>query len=141
MSPGRLNDLLLHTGSATAVLEELCRGPVHIRRLDSPAPPTRLQQPTTHRHVEIIHNQQTLSTAHLWYRQALLPEEMLKTLAETDTPFGRVVRPLNLRRQTLHTRLGNPGDSIALEHHAILTLPNGQAVAEVLEHYSWALIS
>ena len=139
-----LHEALLASDSATAVLEGLCRGPVTIQRLQASASshPQRLPPGpgTVHRHVALLCAGQPLSEANLWYRPGLLPPAMVAELADTDAPFGRVVRALGLRRHTLSARICAPGEPFALMHHAVLRDANERDVAEVAERYRWALL-
>ncbi len=141
-----LNAALLASDSATDVLERLCGGAVTVRHLtpDTPAAvPTVLQAatPILHRHVALCCGGLVLSHADLWFVPARLPEIIVRTLAETDLPFGHVVRGLGLRRRTLQARELPPGGPVALEHRAELTEPSGQPVAEVWERYCWGLVA
>lgn len=134
-----LHALLLESHSATAVLERLCGAPIRIRRLaaDLQARPERLGGQLEHRRVALICGDRVLSEADLWFRAELLPGAMVRALAETDAPFGRVVAPLGLRRRLTGSRFGVAGEAVALEHRAVLSLPGGADVAEVLERYGW----
>jgi hypothetical protein len=59
-----------------------------------------------YRHVRLSCGAHVLSEAHNWYNPALLTAEMNHLLATTDTPFGKVVAPLNFRREKLASRRG-----------------------------------
>ncbi len=139
-----LHAALLAADSATAVLERLCGGPIRIRRcaamFATPLSPALAGPPALHRRVELVFGDTILSNADLWYRPDLLPAAMARAIADTDTPFGRVVRGLGLRRRTLASRIGVPGDAACLEHRAVLVTPAGETLAEVFERYSWALV-
>ncbi len=138
-----LHDLLSQADSATAVLDRLCGRPVFIRRLATICPPAPTQlahTPILHRRVELVCGETALSQADLWYRPALLTADMVDALAATETPFGRVVGALGLRRQVLQARVCAPGEAHALEHRALLVSRSGEPVAEVHERYSWALV-
>jgi hypothetical protein len=78
----------------------------------------------------------------------------------SDTPFGKVVRPLHFQRHTLSAQLlwqplpaewdsgsGSPWPvqqagleltipAVVLEHRAVLTLPDGTPFSEVVESYT-----
>ena len=141
-----LQAALLASDSATAVLERICGAPVHIRRLAAPVPPPRpiaLPHPeeASHRRVALLCGARTLSEADLWYLPRALTPTMALAIAETDAPFGRVVRALALRRQTLAARLGEADAAVAVEHRALLCCPAGLAVAEVWERYGRELVS
>ncbi len=139
-----LHAALLAADSATAVLERLCGGPIRIRRCQAATPtplsPSLAAPPALHRRVELVFGATILSNADLWYRPDLLPPAMARAIAETDTPFGRVVQGLGLRRRTLASRIGTPGEAACLEHRAILVTTAGEIVAEVFERYGWALL-
>jgi hypothetical protein len=140
-SAAELHAALLGSDSATEVLQRICHAPVTIRRIAAPAPRPTAFDPdaATHRRVELVGEGLVLSEADLWFLPALLPPALVRTLAETDLPFGIVMRPLRLRRESITARLCNPSEPCAVEHRALLRLPDGQAVAEVWERYSWAL--
>ncbi len=139
-----LHAALLAADSATAVLEHLCGGPIRIRRRPAGFPPpltlSLATPPALHRRVELMFGDTVLSNADLWYRPDLLPPAMAHAIAETDIPFGRVVKGLGLRRRTLASHIGAPGDPACLEHRAVLVSASGETVAEVFERYSWALV-
>jgi chorismate-pyruvate lyase len=92
-----------------------------------------------YRHVRLSCGAHVLSEAHNWYNPALLTPEMNKLLATTDTPFGKAVAALNFRREPLATRRGPlpgcPANTI-LANRALLRLPDGRALALVLECYT-----
>lgn len=92
-----------------------------------------------YRHVRLSCGAHVLSEAHNWYNPALLTAEMNHLLATTDTPFGKVVAPLNFRREKLASRRGPlpgcPVDTI-LANRALLRLPDGRVLALVLECYT-----
>ncbi len=141
-----LNAALLASDSATEVLERLCGKAVTVRHLapNEPAPtPTVLHAAgiILHRHVALCCGCLVLSHADLWFVPARLPDGMVRTLAETDLPFGNVVRGLGLRRHTLRALELPPGSAVALEHRAMLTAPSGQPIAEVWERYCWGLVA
>ena len=86
----------------------------------------------------------TLSEAHNWYRPDLLTPAMNATLADTDTPFGKVVAPLHFTREALASVRGRgPGcpPGTVLTHRARLRLPDGQALAWVVECYQSAVLA
>ena len=143
-----LDQALLDSDSATAVLERLFGCPITIERLQSdPRPPDAEQRsrlnldPGTdwaHRSVQLQAGTRPLSQADLWYVPSRLHPDMAAALLATSTPFGRVVAALKPRRLTLSTRFGAPGDPIALHHHALLTIDiEGETtpIAEVQERY------
>ena len=114
----RLKADLLSNPSATQVLTQWCGA----RKLASPAviramrdkanekPATAevrallgagADEPIRYRRVKLMCGTHILSEADNWYRTGALTGAMNKTLDETDTPFGTVVRPLNFTRRTL----------------------------------------
>jgi chorismate-pyruvate lyase len=112
--------------------------------------------PLKYRRVTLFCGTHALSEADNWYVPERLTEEMNAVLVSTDEPFGRVVRPLEPRRQTISaTRLWQPlpkgwemappriDESIEksaipefiLEHRAVLVRSDGMPFAEVVENY------
>jgi chorismate-pyruvate lyase len=142
-----LHAALLVADSATEVLERFFPPPILIRLLRSGpcAPHPGLALPADanlfHRHVHLLSGTRELSEADIWYAPDHLTAEMRQLLATTALPFGRVVRPLGLRRTTLSARIGGPDEAVALEHRALLSTPQGDAVAEVWERYGRGLFA
>jgi chorismate-pyruvate lyase len=140
-----LHEKLLTSPSATAVLEELFGAPVVIRRLAcdplalTPWQRERLAptpaEPACHRRVMLLAAGKPVSEADLWYVPARLGAGMAEKLAETDEPFGAVVRPLRPSRETLATRICPPGEAVTLEHEALLRDRHGRPIALVMERY------
>jgi hypothetical protein len=98
-----------------------------------------------------------LSQADNWYVPSRLTPEMNKLLDTTDVPFGKVVQALHFRRHTLWSKVlwwplpegwelqgSAVGNELAtstmpallLEHKAVLTLPDGTPLSEVVESYT-----
>jgi hypothetical protein len=96
-----------------------------------------------------------MSHAENWYLPARLTAAMNRELDTTDAAFGRVVRGLTFRRRTLSSRLlmpflaartadEEPGwdgarpitPAHVLEHHAVLTLPDGTPFSVLVETYT-----
>ena len=98
-----------------------------------------------------------LSEADNWYVPGRLTPEMNRLLDSTDMPFGKVVQALHFRRHTLSARLlwlplpegwemntAEPGSGApdltvppqVLEHRAVLLLPDGTPLSEVVETYT-----
>jgi chorismate-pyruvate lyase len=102
-----------------------------------------------------------LSEADNWYVPARLTADMNRLLDTTDTPFGRVVQALHFQRHTIAAtmlwrplpegwELGRPasdspgidipGRLVApagvLQHRALLNLPDGKPISEVVETYT-----
>jgi hypothetical protein len=57
------------------------------------------------RHVRLVCGARVLSEADNWYVPARLTPDMNRRLDATDEPFGRVVKALGFRRQTLSAEL------------------------------------
>jgi hypothetical protein len=121
-------------------------------------------EPVRYRHVRLQCGGVLLSEADNWYIPARLTRAMNAALDSTDVPFGKVVAPLHFRRRTLAARLlwqplpegwemrGTEEDcgSVSaptqppaltlppalIEHRALLTLPDGTPLSEVVETYS-----
>jgi chorismate-pyruvate lyase len=98
-----------------------------------------------------------LSEADNWYVPGRLTPEMNRLLDTTDTPFGRVVKTLAFKRHTISAKVVSPvlpegweampparidgmGEPCLparlLEHRALLTLPDGTPLSEVVETYT-----
>ncbi len=169
-------DLLSHP-SATLTLERWCAThhlapePKLVARLvrgaDKPLPPedrTRLAvseaEKVRYRRVQLACGNKVLSEADNWYVPSRLTPEMNRQLDETDTPFGRVVRDLHFRRETLAATLlwsPLPADWAAagapdaagpprppahvLEHRAILYKDGDVPFSEVVETYTGEVLS
>jgi len=114
-------DLLSHP-SATLTLESWCAAhqlapsaKVVAERVHGDDPPlpedARAQlrigpdEPVRYRRVRLTCGEHVLSEADNWYVPSRLTEAMNHELDTTDTPFGKVVRPLHFRRQTLSAEL------------------------------------
>jgi chorismate-pyruvate lyase len=107
-----------------------------------------------------------LSEADNWYVPSRLTPQMNELLDSTDTPFGKVVLPLHFQRRTLSATLlwqplpkgwemqrpaGGPvasGDATpfrvpdkVLEHRAVLVLPDGMPISEVVETYTGSVLA
>jgi len=110
-----------------------------------------------HRRVRLHCGAMVLSEADNWYVPGRLTPEMNRLLDSTDLPFGKVVKALHFRRHTLSARLlwlplpegwemntAEPGGGApdltvpaqVLEHRAVLLLPDGTALSEVVETYT-----
>ncbi len=95
-----------------------------------------------------------LSEADNWYVPSRLTPQMNELLESTDTPFGKVAQPLHFQRHTLSATLlwqplpkgwemqGPAGaeplqvpDKV-LQHRAVLVLPDGTPISEVVETYT-----
>lgn len=169
-----LNRELLAQPSATLTLERWCgaRGigdPALVRAEreragEDPAPEevrallgADAQTPVRHRRVRLTCGAIVLSEADNYYRPDRLTAEMNAVLDATDTPFGKVVRPLDFRRRTLETRLlWQPADEpqpagaapgalamprFVLAHRAVLTLPDGTPFSALIERYTSGVLA
>ena len=113
------------------------------------------------RHVQLECGTLVLAEADNWYVPGRLTPAMNHELETTDAPFGVVVRALNFQRHTLSARLlwsplppswemqapgperaasQKPGvmqvPATVLEHHAVLTLPDGTPFSLLVETYT-----
>jgi chorismate-pyruvate lyase len=110
-----------------------------------------------YRRVRLLCGYAVLSEADNWYVPSRLSADMRERLNTTDVPFGKVVQALHFQRRTLSSkRLWRPlpdgwemmpateGDGAKtliiprrlLEHRALLTLPDGTPISEVVETYT-----
>ncbi len=115
-----------------------------------------------YRHVGLFCGDTLLSEADNWYVPDRLTQEMNRLLDETDTPFGRAVRSLDFRRETLSAKLlwsplpehwdVSPGPPPAsdgrieapgriLEHKAILRTGSGTPFSLVIETYTSGVLA
>ena len=175
-----LNAQILSSNSATLTLEQWCREhalaqpPVILaRRADtSTVPPTAAtradlqlvdQEVVRYRRVELTCGDHVLSVAENWYVPDRLTPDMNQQLDTTQTPFGKVVQPLQPHRETLAAHLlwaplpagWENGDFAAaptgrlplqlpaalFEHRAVLYAPDHRAIAEVHEVYQRDLLA
>jgi hypothetical protein len=79
-----------------------------------------------------------LSEADNWYRAGALTLAMNKTLDETDTPFGTVVRPLNFTRRTLDAVTNSDAETV-LRVRAVL-MAGTAPFSLVVENYRPAVL-
>src|SRR6516225_475979 len=135
-----------------------------VRTAEQPPTETQRQQlrvtltdPIRYRRVRLRCGTTVLSEADNWYVPARLTPEMNRLLDTTDTPFGRAVQPLHFQRHTISSEVlwqllpegweMKPAAGIAaahdlcsppqvLRHRALLTLPDGTPVSEVVETYT-----
>ncbi|MBY6240623.1 hypothetical protein [Methylosinus sp. Sm6] len=173
-----LNAELLAGRSATLVLEKWCADhhmaaePKIVARVapGSGTPPSDEQRArlgvgpdemVAHRRVALSCGTHTLSEADNWYVPARLTPEMNRALATSDTPFGKVVAPLQPSRRTFSVemlwsplpagwesrtreeiaRAYPPGARLeaphgVLEHRAIVHAADGRPISEVRETYT-----
>ena len=140
-----LSEELLASSSATQTLERRCPAQKIVAVLipSAPKPVSREQlqrlgvtaaDQVRYRHVELRCGAQVFSEADNWYVPARLTAEMNRLLETTDTPFGKVVRPLQPYRRTLETDFLH-GSRDVLRHRALLFTADDQPLAEVVEVY------
>lgn len=146
---------LAREAKVAAVLERGAEKPLDVngsRLLAIPA-----GEPVRYRHVRLVCGDKVLSEADNWYVPGRLTPEMNRMLDETDMPFGKAIRGLNFRRETLSARLlwrplperwemhalprpGPQGKLEApakiLEHRALLRKADGAPLALVAETYT-----
>jgi chorismate-pyruvate lyase len=118
-------------------------------------------EPIGYRRVKLSCGSVLLSEADNWYVPSRLTPEMNRILETTDSPFGKVVLPLKFQRHTLNSTMlwsalpehweMSPipiqplADSLQipeslLQHTAVLTLPDGTPISEVIETYKNGLL-
>lgn len=91
------------------------------------------------RHVRLVCGETVMSDARNWFVPARLTPEMNEALALTNAPFGKIVAPLQFKRERLKSMRGAatgcPKGTI-LSHRARLTLPDGRPISYLLECYT-----
>ena len=148
-----LNADLLGHPSSTLTLERWC-GAHHlasparvvarrVRGLEKPLPPEfrkslaiDANEPVKYRRVQLACGDHVLSEADNWYLPRRLTAAMNRQLDTTDTPFGKVVRPLHFRRKTLSAELlWSPLPAGGATLAAVATEPGALAIPHaVLRH-------
>jgi len=175
-----LNAKILASNSATGSLGQWCQAhhlaaePLIVaRRIDSlTEPPSPAQRETLevgahdlvrYRRVELSCGDHVLSIADNWYVPGRLTADMNRQLEGTQTPFGIVVQPLHVHRETLEAKVlwsplpegweaneaaatPPPGARLQLpaalfEHRAILYTAQHRPIAEVHEVYQRDLLA
>lgn len=140
---------LLAGGIATLVLERRAGGRVHaeVDRALYVAPDAQQRQAlgvdretVSYRSVRLMHGDTILSEAEIWFVPSRLDPEMATALAETDQPFGSVIRALAPTRLTLSVERPEAGAAV-LRIRALVLDGEGRALAEVSEAYRAAAIS
>jgi len=153
---------ILRSQSATATLENWCRDhrladPPRIvalvvsgthrtpsrdqlRRLDVGA-----ERDVTYRRVRLQCGTHILSEADNWYVPARLTADMNRSLETSDTPFGRVVAPLQPYRRTFAVKVlwsdaTRPIPEALFEHDAVLYTRDSKPFSEVSEVYRHDLL-
>ena len=115
-------------------------------------------EPVAYRHVQLVCGAHVLSEADNWYVPARLTEAMNVRLQNSDEPFGKVVKALGFRRQTLSAELlwsplpthwemtaAPPAremlriPQLVLRHQAVLYSSAQQPFSVVVENYTSAL--
>jgi hypothetical protein len=159
-----LNADLLSHDSATLTLDRWCAAhhmasPPRVvadRQPGGDKPPTAMQrqelgvtasEPVRYRRVQLRCGAYVLSDAENWYVPGRLTPDMNRLLDTTDVAFGRVTQPLHFSRHVLDAALlwsplpaGWPdwpaARSEVLRHRAVLVLPDGRPISEVVENYT-----
>lgn len=93
------------------------------------------------RHVRLACGDTVLSDAQNWYVPARLTNDMNQTLETTETPFGRVVAPLQFHRERLDQMRGAMAEcprGTILSHRALLRAASGKPISLVVECYTRA---
>jgi chorismate-pyruvate lyase len=119
-------------------------------------------EPLRFRRVRLACGGVVLSEADNWYVPSRLTADMNSQLESSDTPFGKVVAPLRFQRHTLSAELlwhplpdgwdmGSTEPPAAkgvleipaevLEHRAVLSLPDGTPISELVERYTSGVFS
>lgn len=112
-------------------------------------------EPVRYRRVTLMCGSVALSEADNWYVPGRLTAEMNRLLDTTDVPFGKAVQALHFQRHILSSELlwrplpdgwelgGCGADAPAvdrpsrlLQHRALLSLPDGTPISEVVETYT-----
>ena len=173
-----LSARLLASSNATAALRDWCEehrigaGAIRAVRHRPSAPPhadgdvldclcPRTDEPVRHRRVDLARGGLLLSRADNWHLPRRLPADMLRTLDDTDTPFGDVVAPLRPSRRTFFVEFresrrrplgpsglgarqsagaGGVGPDEVLEHKALVLMEDGYPIAVVRERYLSTLV-
>lgn len=155
-----LNARLLAAPSATVTLEGWCAErrlaptPRIVARRGTADKPATAEiraelrvgpdEPVRYRQVRLACGERVLSEADNWYVPGLLTPAMNQALDQTDTPFGRVVAPLNFTRRTLSVRnlmARGPVPPHVLEHRAVLSTAAGAPFSLVVERYTSAVVT
>jgi chorismate-pyruvate lyase len=173
-----LNADLLAAHSATLTLDQWCldhhlaaEAKVHAERVEGAQKPLSAEQrerlhlrndePVKYRRVALVCGTHVLSEADNWYVPGRLTPEMNRLLETTDTPFGRVVQPLQPTRENFASILhwhpletgwettvpkpDHPNRPLeipehVLEHRALLFNAAHEPFSEVDENYTRAIL-
>jgi len=135
-------------GLVTPVLEAWVGAPVRAERVAAAlAPTTEVREwlrvgadaPIGFRRVRLLAGDVLLSEADNWFVPDRLTQAMRQMLAASDTPFGRVIAPLDPHRETLAcVRLA--GDPVLLIR-ALVIGGDGGPLALVEERYRQVIIA
>jgi ketosteroid isomerase-like protein/chorismate-pyruvate lyase len=153
---------ILGSESATATLESWCRDhhladPPRVVALvvrGAHRPPSREQlrrldvgaeRDVVYRRVRLQCGTHIVSEADNWYVPKRLTAEMNRSLETSDTPFGRVVAPLQPYRRTFAVKMVWSDTTRAMpdtlfEHHAVLYTRDDKPFSEVTEAYRRGLL-
>lgn len=157
-----LDAVLLNASSATIALENWCerhgvgappfRLRVHVEQKDNPPLPAiatgifDATESLRYRHVTMFCGELAVAHAGNWYSPSRLTPEMTFRLDTTTVPFGRVVGPFSISRDTLETiRLWNeerlpPPSAAVIRHTAIVKRADCQPVSVVEETFTGVLL-
>tara|TARA_B100000378_G_scaffold216918_1_gene180043 strand:- start:1031 stop:1399 length:369 start_codon:yes stop_codon:yes gene_type:complete len=102
------------------------------------------------RHVRLRCNGHILSIARLWYVPSRLPASMEASLQQTGKPFGTVVAPMHLNRQSAGSssawfpKAGGPTvktpPRTLFSQRALMSRADGLPIAYVVEDYQRGLL-
>ena len=147
--------------SATATLRDWCDfygvadPTIHAELVKGPARAATARQrrelkvsasePLGYRHVRLSCGGHVLSEAENWFVPSRLTPAMNAALDTTDTPFGTVVKPLNINRrmlgaETLWRRGARPPAQL-FRHLALVLDADGRPIAEVIETYQREVVA
>jgi chorismate-pyruvate lyase len=141
---------IAQASSATAVLQSRCAThPITAIRADSRAKalPRSIKarlgisdnQQVRYRHVRLMCGPTLYSDADNWYVPSRLTPAMNYALDTSETPFGKVIAPLNARRSIIRTRTRR--HSPFLRVTAVLTSESGAPLSGVVERYQAAVLT
>ncbi len=140
---------IAQANSATAVLQSRCAAhPITAIRVTetAKAPPRAIRarlaitshQQVRYRHVRLMCGPTLYSDADNWYVPARLTPAMNDTLDTSDTPYGKVIAPLNARRAIIRTKTRRHGAFLTVT--AVLTSEAGLPLSGVVERYQAAVL-
>ncbi len=141
---------IAQASSATAVLQARCSThPITAIRVNDKvkAPPRAIRarlgiashQQVRYRHVRLMCGTTLYSDADNWYVPDRLTPAMNSALDTSETPFGKVIAPLNARRTIIRTRMRRHGSFLTVT--AVLTSEAGQPLSGVVERYQAAALT